>query len=215
MDAPMYHALELQIARDPTDRRRVMPPIRPDHKRILDVGCGAGQTLIASKLANDVEAVGVDPDAEAIAMGRGLDSRIRFILSHAEDMPLPDGHFDLVISRVALPYMSQRAALAEMARVLRPGGEVWFTLHSLDVLLRETHQCLRRGELRGALHRAYVIANGALLHLTGLEFPSPRNGRYESFQTERGIRRSLQRAGFGSIRVERSPFFTVSAVKAR
>src|SRR2546421_12144982 len=128
-DIEAYHVLELQIACNPADTRRVMPKIRPQHRRILDVGCGAGQTLIASGLAPEVTAIGGDSDARALALGRRLDKRIRFVCAKGESLPLPSNHFDLVISRVSLPYMRRRAALAEMARVLAPGGDAWFVLH--------------------------------------------------------------------------------------
>jgi predicted RNA methylase len=50
-----------------------MPPIFPTkHKRILDVGCGMGQTLFAAQLPSDIEAYGVDCDLEAIKAGRRL-----------------------------------------------------------------------------------------------------------------------------------------------
>jgi ubiquinone/menaquinone biosynthesis C-methylase UbiE len=214
MDAGTYHALELKIARDPVDSRRVMPTIMPRHRRILDVGCGAGQTLIASALGAGVEAVGVDTDPAALELGRRIDPRIRFVRSRGELLPLPSAHFDLVISRVALPYMHNRVALSEMGRVLKPGGDAWFTLHPLSQVLREMGENLGRADLRSALHRVYVIANGILAHFTGREIPSPKSGRYESFQTEGGIRRQLRRAGFEGIHIDKRNFFVVSAAKA-
>lgn len=46
-----YHRSELAIALDPSNHARAMPPILPTkHKRILDVGCGMGQTLLAAQL---------------------------------------------------------------------------------------------------------------------------------------------------------------------
>jgi ubiquinone/menaquinone biosynthesis C-methylase UbiE len=209
-----YHVLELQIACNPADTRRVMPRIRPHHRLILDVGCGAGQTLIASSLAPGVTAIGIDSDAAALGLGRRLDKRIGFACAKGESLPLPSDHFDLVISRVSLPYMRRRAALAEMARVLRPGGDAWFVLHPAARLKRELATCVRRGDIRQALHRLYVMGNGALASFTGHEFPSPLSGRYESFQTEDGIRRELEALGFVDIAIERRSFFVVTARKA-
>ncbi len=213
MDAGTYHTLELKIARDAGDARRVMPTIRAHHKHILDVGCGAGQTLIASNLARDVEAVGVDIDPEALALGVSLDRRIRFICSGGEKLPLPHAHFDLVLSRVAFPYMHRRAALPEMWRVLKPGGELWLTLHPIKLVLRELRESLARGDMKSALHRVYVLANGALSQWLGREFASPRNGRYESFQSESGMRRDLSRLGFREVRLTHRKFFIVTARK--
>ena len=55
-----YHLRELAIANDPSDPRRNMPHLEETDRRILDVGCGAGQTLIASAPVAEVLAVGVD-----------------------------------------------------------------------------------------------------------------------------------------------------------
>ena len=213
-DFEQYHLLELQIACNPADSRRVMPKIGPQHRRILDVGCGAGQTLIASGLAADVTAIGIDCNATALALGRRLDKRIRFVCARGEALPLPSDHFDLVISRVSLPYMRRRAALAEMARVLVPGGDAWLVLHPPERLKRQLRSDVRRGDFRQALHRLYVLGNGAIASFTGREFPSPVSGRYESFQTEDGIRRSLESLGFVDVTVERKAFFIVRARKA-
>jgi ubiquinone/menaquinone biosynthesis C-methylase UbiE len=213
-DFEAYHLLELQIACNPADSRRVMPKIRPHQRRILDVGCGAGQTLIASGLAADVTAIGIDCNVDALDLGRRLDKRIRFVCARGEALPLPSDHFDLVISRVSLPYMRHRAALAEMARVLAPGGEAWLVLHPAERLKRELAASLKHGDIRKALHRLYVMGNGALASFTGRELPSPASGRYESFQTEDGIRAALEALGLVDLKVERKAFFVVTARKA-
>ena len=70
-DSSNYHRLELSIATDPNDSRRVMPRVESRHRRILDIGCGAGQTLIGSNLSDNVMAVGVDVDHAALALGNG------------------------------------------------------------------------------------------------------------------------------------------------
>ena len=136
MDIGAYHVLELQIAANPVDTRRVMPTIGAHHRRIVDVGCGAGQTLIASRLGEEVEAFGVDRDHKALSLGRQMYPRLRLIRARGEELPLPSRSFDLAISRVALPYMRTTAALSEMARVLRPGGDLWIVLHPFSLVWR-------------------------------------------------------------------------------
>jgi ubiquinone/menaquinone biosynthesis C-methylase UbiE len=210
-----YHVLELQIASNPADIRRVMPTIKREHERILDVGCGAGQTLIASALGANVTAIGIDDDVEALKLGHRIDPRIQYICSKGEALPLRSGHFDLVISRVALPYMNTRTALSEMTRVLRPGGTMWVVLHPFAKLVRELEHYLRKRDIGAALHRVYVMVNGALFHLAGIEFPSLFSHRYESFQTEIAIQRELERLGYEDIRIHKKAFFVVSATKPK
>jgi ubiquinone/menaquinone biosynthesis C-methylase UbiE len=212
-DIGAYHVLELQIASNPADARRVMPVIGRDVERVLDVGCGAGQTLIASSLGANVTAIGIDCDPGAVRLGKQIDGRVRFACSRGESLPLRGGYFDMVISRVALPYMNTDAALSEMTRVLRPGGKIWLALHPFERVKEELVQSLRRLEFGRALHRVYVMANGLLSSWTGVEIPSPTTGRYETYQTEAGITRRLQRLGYENIKVSNKTFFVVTATK--
>ena len=213
MDLSAYHVLELQIACDPADTRRVMPRILSEHRRILDIGCGAGQTLIASRLGAQVTAIGLDLDRKALELGRHIDGRITYVQARGEQLPLASDSFDLVISRVSLPYMNVRGALAEMARVLAPGGTAWFVLHPFSKAVRELGVAVRALDARLALHRLYVLANGALLHCFGRELPSPFSGRRESFQTEARLRRELEALGFEDVQVKCRSFFVVTARK--
>jgi ubiquinone/menaquinone biosynthesis C-methylase UbiE len=213
MDIGAYHVLELQIASDPVDHRRCMPAIRAEHRRIVDVGCGAGQTLIASRLDADVTAVGIDCDERALSLGRQLNPGMRLIRARGESLPLATGFFDLAISRVAIPYMRTDAALAEMARVLRAGGDLWIVLHPFSIVWEELKSSLSGHHWRKALHRAYALVNGAALHLTGHQLPALARGKDRSFQTEGRVVRMLQSLGFDDIRVERRRFFVVTARK--
>jgi SAM-dependent methyltransferase len=93
--------------------------------RVLDVGCGSGQTLRVVESLNDAaDLLGLDPDAAACSQGRQRGERARFLQGEGERLPLADSCVSHVICRVALNYMHQGRALAEMARVLRPGGKL-------------------------------------------------------------------------------------------
>jgi ubiquinone/menaquinone biosynthesis C-methylase UbiE len=194
-----YHLRELEIAQSPGDPRHVMPAILPRHRRILDIGCGAGQTLLASDLAPAVQAAGLDVDFEALLLGRELTQRVGFVAGQAEHLPFPDASFDLVLSRVTLPLTYVPAAVREIGRVTAPGGDLWLVLHSLDKTLHDLRVSLSSGQWKRVAYRSYVLANGALLHATGRLLPSPQGGHYESFQTNTAISRELQRAGFENI----------------
>lgn len=98
-------------------------------ERILDVATGTAGVAIALARATDAHIVGVDITESMLERGRervrdaGLDSRIRLEMARAEELPFPDGSFDAVSFTYLLRYVADPAAtLAELARVLRPGG---------------------------------------------------------------------------------------------
>ncbi|MEI2688236.1 MAG: class I SAM-dependent methyltransferase [Anaerolineae bacterium] len=211
MTSREYHLRELAIAQSADDPRHVMPAILPRHRRILDIGCGAGQTLIASDLLPGVRAAGLDVDFEALLLGRELTGRVGFVAGPAEHLPFPAASFDLVLSRVTLPLTCLPAAVAEIGRVTAPGGDIWLVLHSLGKTLHDLRASLRGGHWKRAAYRSYVLANGALLHLTGRLLPSPLDGHYESFQTDLSIGRELRRAGFTDIAISTGHHYVVTA----
>lgn len=95
--------------------------------QVLDLGCGAGHTAlgIAPHVAH-VTAVDATPEmletAARLAERRGL-SNIAFQLADAAQLPFEAEQFDVVTSRVAAHHFANPlAVLAEVRRVLRPGG---------------------------------------------------------------------------------------------
>ena len=94
--------------------------------RVLDVGCGSGQTLRVLEQFRPAERIGLDIDLESVAFGLRIaevgGESIGFVRGSAHVIPFPDGRFTHVLCRVGLNYMHQSRALREMARVLEPGG---------------------------------------------------------------------------------------------
>jgi SAM-dependent methyltransferase len=93
-----------------------------------DVGCGTG-ALSATIAANAAPAcvVGIDqsPDFVDHAAGELADPRVVFLTGDATALPLARGQIDVVVSGLVLNFLPDpRAAIAELARVARPGGTV-------------------------------------------------------------------------------------------
>jgi ubiquinone/menaquinone biosynthesis C-methylase UbiE len=213
MNAIDYHLEELEIARTPGDPRWIMPTLPARFSSILDLGCGIGQTLIACELKPETFACGVDIEAEVVAFGQALTPRFHFVCAQGERLPFRERSFEVVISRVALPYMEIPRALAEIARVVTPGGYVWFTLHPFARWREDTRNALRAGNLKGVIYAIYVLLNGICFHLTGRQFRYPlKRQRCESFQTIGSITRAMQQAGFEQVRTKLGRFFVVTAV---
>lgn len=196
-----YHLHELAIATAAGHERRSLPVLPARCERVLDVGCGIGQTLVALGLDSTVEAHGVDIDAAAIAFGCQRFPRLRLQVSPGERLPFPDAHFDLLMCRVALPYMHIPTALGEFSRVLRDGGSLWLAIHPLRMFRRDLVREVRARSVKGLVYRLYAMLNSALL-LFGVQIRYPLNrARIESYQWRPALSAALRRAGFTNDRM--------------
>lgn len=201
-----YHEGELRVALDSANPQRLVPE-PGGAARILDIGCGAGQIIVALGAAGRAVGVDIDVDALRVAARGPLGEPLRVAAAQGERLPFADGSFDYVYSRVAIPYMDIPSATAEMHRVLRAGGRLWLALHPIAIPAEQ----FRRGNLKGKVYALYTMVNGAWFHLTGRTF-SLANGIRESIQTRRGMTIALARAGFRNIVFHRTPVhFTVTA----
>lgn len=96
--------------------------------RVLDVGCGTGNAaLLAAERGGQVTAVDPAPRLLEVARSRAAAAGLALELlpGEAAALPVPDGGYDVVLSVFAAIFAPDaRAALADMARVLAPGGRV-------------------------------------------------------------------------------------------
>lgn len=99
-------------------------------ERVLDVGCGTGivARLAAAEVGESGEVAGVDPMPGMLGVARAVtpaDYGIAWHQAGAEAMPLADDSFDVVLCQMSLMFVPDpKEALAEMARVLAPGGRL-------------------------------------------------------------------------------------------
>jgi SAM-dependent methyltransferase len=112
--------------------------------RVLDVGCGPGDVsfLVAELVGRDGTVVGVERDEQALAsarrrVGKLGHANVEFVLGDFREVELA-GPFDAVVGRLVLMYQGDpTAAVASVARHVRPGGVVVFAemcLHLDSVL---------------------------------------------------------------------------------
>jgi ubiquinone/menaquinone biosynthesis C-methylase UbiE len=162
--------------------------------RVLDLGCGSGQELSSWGVTASDEVTGLDIDDSRLAIAKLRFPNRTYLQGAGECLPFEDESFDRAISAVALPYMNIQKTIAEIHRILVRGGTLSLSLHPPSFTITELlHNAIPKPV--PTLFRLYVLANGLLFHCSGRTVGLVK-GRTESFQTERGMRVALNRAGF-------------------
>jgi len=108
--------------------------------QVLDVGCGSGNTacLIAEQHGSRVQGIDISEvmiaKAEERARRQGLMDKVEFRVADAFQLPFEDDSFDAVIVESVLTPLpgDKTRALAEMVRVVRPGGRIGVNESTVD-----------------------------------------------------------------------------------
>lgn len=140
---------------------------------LLDVGCGTGGVTIPAKqrVGSTGKAAGIDPAPEMIAVAtknarrKGLE--IDFRVGVIEDLPFPEASFDVVTASLMMHHLPKHLrvkGLAEIYRVLKPGGRILIIdmihkerstgIRSIPVMIMHHHSPIDGLELSGMLKEA-------------------------------------------------------------
>ena len=122
----------LSLGQDPRWRRFLVSRLDVGaDETVLDVATGTAAVAIELVRRTGCTVVGLDQSSEMIGAGRarveaaGLTDRIQLVEGSAEKLPFPDASFDGLTFTYLLRYVEDPAAtLAELARVVRPGGTI-------------------------------------------------------------------------------------------
>jgi demethylmenaquinone methyltransferase / 2-methoxy-6-polyprenyl-1,4-benzoquinol methylase len=141
---------------------------------ILDVATGTAGVAIQLARQTGAQVAGIDISEAMLGRGRervrgaGLDEKISLQVGRAEELPFPNESFDAVSFTYLLRYVRDPAAtVAELARVLRPGG----TLAGLDFFVPPN----------AAWHAAWWLYTRSILPATGLVLGGPQWWRVGRF----------------------------------
>lgn len=102
----------------------------PEGGTAVDVGCGTGTFALAlARRRGDAELIGVDGDAEILGLAKAKPGAggVEWREGLAQELPLPDSSADVVTVSLVLHHLlaeDKRKALAEMRRILKPGGRL-------------------------------------------------------------------------------------------
>ena len=102
-----------------------------DAHDVLDLGAGTGK-LTTRLVERGLHVIGVDPIAEMLDMLRSALPDTPALLGSAEQIPLPDNAVDTVLVAQAWHWFDPERAVAEVARVLRPGGRLGVLWNTRD-----------------------------------------------------------------------------------
>lgn len=125
-------ALLLSLGQDRRWRRAAVEQVRVGPgARVLDVATGPAGVALALERRTGARVVGVDVTEAMVREGRfnvvrrGRADRVTFAVGRAEELPFAGGSFDALTFSYLLRYVTDPAAtLAELARVVRPGGTI-------------------------------------------------------------------------------------------
>ena len=156
---------------------------------VLDLGSGGGIDVLlsAQRVGPTGKAYGLDMTDEMLALARenqrkaGVEN-VEFLKGEIEDIPLPDGSVDVIISNCVINLSADKdRVLAEAFRVLKPGGQLAVS----DVVVR--------GEVPPAIRKSVELWMGCVA------------GALE----EQEYREKLTKAGFGAIDLEPTRIYRV------
>jgi len=168
-------------------------------RRVVDIGCGAGQEMLPLLENGEVLGVGIDVEPESASIGRILyatqfpQARVCFVTAFAEDLPFDSETFEVVICRIAIAYMNNRAVLKEIARVLQPNGILLLKIIHARYYLREVWRGIKAAEVRKIVYASRVLFAGMVYHVLGNQPAGLANG--ETFQTRWMLFRELHKSG--------------------
>ena len=156
--------------------------------RLLDVATGPGY-VAAAAAERGATAVGIDFSASMVARARTVYPAVEFQEGDAEAIAFPDGAFDAVVMNFGMLHLARpERAMAEAARVLKPGGSFAFTVWA------KPEDAVGFGIILKAIQ-----AHGNL----GVQLP--QGPSFFRFSDPAECDRTLREAGFGNVRVVSIP----------
>ena len=120
------------VWRVPEEQVQALGSVR--YRDVLELGCGAAQWS-GALAERGARVTGIDVSAAQLGLARRYltdrGASAALVQGSAEELPFADGSFDLIMcDHGALSFVEPRSAIPEVARVLRPGGRLSFSIHS-------------------------------------------------------------------------------------
>ncbi len=154
-------------------------------ERVLDIGCGPGDLLgsMGRLYRGWGMLVGLDFSAGMVAeaASRTAESAVHFLVGDAQELPFPDGVFDVVMARHMLYHVPDiDRAVAEAARVLRPAGHFLVTTNSAHTMPEYRVLRQRAAERFPAMIQPPMMISDCFSLENGPAFLEPHFGQVET-----------------------------------
>ncbi len=195
-------ALEKFAGQNAADRLLLVSAVKDRKiKKVLEVGCGAGQELLPFIERTTAFCVGVDVAEELGTVANSLfdrkdcGNRVALIRARGEKLPFDAASFDVVLCRVALPYMNNRQTIAEIARVLRSNGIFLLKTHAPAFYLGMIGRRWRTFSLKQIAYPVVCLAGGMWHWLTSRQLHKGFWQGKEIFQTRRFLEKEFAKNG--------------------
>jgi SAM-dependent methyltransferase len=168
--------------------------------RVLDAGCGFGQWTWALADANDrIDAIDFDPLRVAVTdrlLATHPTAQVTSVPASIEALPFEDAQFDAIFCYGVVFIPDTRRALAEFARVLRPGGRLYMTANALGWFVR----CIVDQPNRSAHYDPRAMAIASLAATLAYQDGGPREPDTQLAIPSQQMVRWLEAAGFSDVR---------------
>jgi ubiquinone/menaquinone biosynthesis C-methylase UbiE len=200
-------ALAKHAQSDATSRYALVSAVEnTEVKRVLDIGCGAAQELLPFLERTNAFCVGIDI---ANSLGEVTKTvfklnddaqKVGFSRANGASLPFADASFDVVLCQIALPYMNNRQTIAEVARVLRPGGVFLLKIHAPAFYFGMLPERLKTLNPKQIAYPLICLAGSVWHSLTGKQLEKGFWRGKEIFQTRRFLRKEFSK---NNLRIER------------
>jgi SAM-dependent methyltransferase len=154
---------------------------------VLDVGCGNGAQLTRLREGGH-RGIGVEVDPEAARACRRIGHTV--VIASAESLPFRSNSCRGILCKVVIPYTDEQLAIAEIGRVLAPGGVAVLYLHGIGYSLR---YLFRPDIWKRSVYAAKTIVNTVVYRVVRRRLPGFLGDTL--FQSERRLGRCYLSAG--------------------
>ncbi|HQU81982.1 MAG TPA: class I SAM-dependent methyltransferase [Pyrinomonadaceae bacterium] len=169
-------------------------------ERILDVGCSIGHEFFPFLEKSDAVCYGVDIAEELGVLTKKIFAekyaeRVHFVRSTGEFLPFADKSFDAVLCRVTIPYMNNKMAIAEVARVLKKGGVYLLKTHAPPFYFRMIAERAKSLNPKQVAYPVICLAASIFHSATGKQLENGIWRGKEIFQTRNFLEKEFAKHG--------------------